>query len=350
MTTVHAVVPDGIDDPARPSGGNTYDRRVLDGLRVAGWTVHEHPVAGDWPRPDSTALAGLAAVMSEIPTDAVLLVDGLVASCSADVFVEEARRPRLVVLVHLPLEVADPAAAPEEGRVLRSAAAVLATSDWTRRRLTDTYALADDRVHVAHPGVDAAPLAPGTPHGSSLLCVGAVSPLKGQTDLADALGRVADLPWHCVLAGALDVDPDCVADVRGRLASADVSQRVSLVGPLGRHALQRAYAAADLVVVPSRAETYGMVVTEALARGLPVVATRVGGIPEALGANGADVPGLLVAADGPEPLAAALRQWLADADLRSRLRSRAAARRATLSPWSRTVADVARVLERVSRD
>jgi glycosyltransferase involved in cell wall biosynthesis len=350
VTTVHAVVPDGIDDAERPSGGNAYDRRVLDGLRDAGWTVVEHPVAGDWPRPTATALAGLATVVSEIPTGAVLLVDGLVASCSPGVLVAEAPRVRLVVLVHLPLEVADRAAAPEEGRVLRSAAAVLTTSDWTRRRLADAYALADDRVHVAHPGVDAAPLAPDTPDGGSLLCVGAVSPLKGQADLAVALGLVADRPWHCVLAGALDVDPDCVADVRARLASAGVTERVRLVGPLGAHALQRAYAAADLVVVPSRAETYGMVVTEALARGLPVLATRVGGIPEALGGDDADVPGLLVAAEGSEPLAAALREWLSDAALRSRLRSRAAARRATLTPWSRTVADVARVLERVSRD
>ncbi|NUO91525.1 MAG: glycosyltransferase family 4 protein [Dermatophilaceae bacterium] len=350
MTTVHAVVPDGIDDAARPSGGNAYDRRVLDGLREAGCTVREHPVAGDWPRPDREALAGLAAVLAEIPAGAVLLVDGLVASCSAEVLLEEAGRLRLVVLVHLPLVIEDPAAALEERRVLRSATAVLATSDWTRRRLVEAYALSDDRVHVARPGVDAAQLAPGSSTGASLLCVGAVSPLKGQATLAEALALVADLPWRCVLAGALHVAPDHVADVRARLAAAGVSPRVSFVGPLGKGPLERAYAAADLVVVPSRAETYGMVVTEALARGLPVLATRVGGIPEALGGHGDDVPGLLVPAEGPEPLAAALREWLGDADLRSRLRGRAVARRATLSPWSRTVADVARVLQQVSRD
>ncbi|MFM6848256.1 MAG: glycosyltransferase family 4 protein, partial [Terrabacter sp.] len=268
MTTVHAVVPDGIDDTARPSGGNAYDRRVLDGLRAAGWTVREHHVAGDWPRPDREALAGLTAVLAEIPTGAVLLVDGLIGSCSADVLVAEAGRLRLVVLVHLPLAATDPAATSGEGRVLTSATAVLATSDWTHRLIVDTYELADHRVHVAHPGVDAAPLAPGTPTGGSLLCVGAVSPLKGQAALADALGSVAALPWRCVLAGALDVAPAYVADVRRRLAAAGLADRVSLVGPLAREALQRAYAAADLVVVPSRAETYGMVVTEALARGL----------------------------------------------------------------------------------
>ncbi|GAB3872192.1 glycosyltransferase family 4 protein [Terrabacter terrigena] len=349
MTHVHAVVPDGIDDATRPSGGNAYDRRVLDGLRVAGWTVHEHPVAGEWPHPDATALAGLASVVAEVPTGSVLLVDGLVASCSADVLVHEAARVRLVVLVHLPLVAEDAAAGPEEGRVLASAAAVVSTSQWTRRLLLDAYALGDDTVHVAHPGVDDAPLAPGTPTGGSLLCVGAVSPLKGQTDLADALGQVADLPWRAVLAGALDVAPEHVADVRRRVAAAGIGDRVGLVGPLAPQALDRAYAAADLVVVPSRVETYGMVVTEALARGLPVLATHVGGVPEALG-DAPDVPGLLVPPGGAGPLAAALRAWLGDGDLRSRLRARAARRRATLRPWSRTVADVARVLEGVSRD
>ena len=51
MTEVHVIVPEGIDDPARPSGGNTYDRRVCRGLAALGWTVHEHAVPGAWPRP-----------------------------------------------------------------------------------------------------------------------------------------------------------------------------------------------------------------------------------------------------------------------------------------------------------
>lgn len=350
MTHVHAVVPAGIDDAARPSGGNAYDRRVLDGLRAAGWTVHEHPVAGAWPHPDASALAGLAAVVAGIPTGAVLLVDGLIASCAADVLVRESTRVRLVVLVHMPLVTADAEAAVPEGHVLTAAVAVVVTSDWTRRLLVDAYALGEDRVHVAHPGVEEAPLAPGTPTGGSLLCVAAVAPHKGQADLADALGRVADLPWRCVLAGSLDIAPDYVAGVRRTLVAGGVAERVTLVGALGAESLERAYAAADLVVVPSRAETYGMVVAEALARGLPVLATRVGGVPEALGGTESDRPGLLVPPQAPGPLAVALRAWIGVGDLRSRLRARAARRRATLSPWSSTVADVARVLEGVGRD
>ena len=88
-----------------------------------------------------------------------------------------------------------------------------------------------------------------------------------------------------------------------------------------------------------------MVVTEALARGLPVLATEVGGITEALGhGTTARRPGLLVPPGDPAALGAALRTWLGDAELRGRLRRAARERRASLRPWAATSSDVAGVL------
>ena len=88
MTAVHVVVPDGIDDPSRPSGGNTYDRHVCRGLSSSGWSVHEHAVPGCWPRSDSASRAALARVVQRIPDDAVVLLDGLVASAAPRVLVQ----------------------------------------------------------------------------------------------------------------------------------------------------------------------------------------------------------------------------------------------------------------------
>ena len=100
---VHVVVPDGIDDPARPSGGNAFDRQVCRGLALLGWSVHENAVPGSWPRPDAAACTALAGVVERIPDDSVVLIDGLVASTAMEVLVPQASRLRLVVLVHMPL-------------------------------------------------------------------------------------------------------------------------------------------------------------------------------------------------------------------------------------------------------
>ena len=350
MTAVHVVVPEGIDDPARPSGGNAYDRHVCRGLTSLGWWVHERAVPGSWPRPDAASCAALARVVERIPDDAIVLLDGLVASAAPEVLVPEASRLRLVVLVHMPLgdrpadgEADD--ARTREGGVLAVAAAVVTTSAWTRRRLLELYPLPAERVHVAEPAVDAADLATGTAAGGALLCVAAVTSEKGHDVLLDALATTTALSWQCVCVGSLDRDPAYVAGLRRRSLDGGLGDRVCFAGPRTGADLDRSYAAADLLVLASRAETYGMVVTEALARGLPVVAADVGGLTEALG-HGADGlrPGLLVPPDDPAALGAALRAWLGDAELRGRLRRAARERRESLSGWSTTTSILAGVL------
>ena len=348
MTTVHAVLPDGIDDPARPSGGNVYDRHVCDGLVALGWSVHEHAVAGFWDRADGAAFAALAVVVNGIPDGAVVLLDGLIASAAPDVLVPEAGRLRLVVLVHMPFgdRPADDEARTREHAVLAAAAAVVTTSAWARDRLLELYALPAGRVHVAHPGVDSAELAPGTASGGSLLCVAAVSFDKGHDLLLEALATISDLTWSCVCVGRLDRDPTFVETMRRH----SLDGRVQFPGPRTGAELDRSYAAADVMVLASRAETYGMVVTEALARGVPVIAAEVGGVTEALG-HGADGsrPGLLIPADDFTALAAALRSWLTDGQLRAQLRRAALQRRESLPSWSSTTSVLAAVLTQASQ-
>jgi glycosyltransferase involved in cell wall biosynthesis len=352
MTSVHVVLPNDIDDPATPSGGNAYDRRICDGLAASGWSVHEHAVRGAWPRPSAPERADLARVLRAIPDNAVVLLDGLVASAVPDVLVPQARRLHLIVLVHMPLGETG-RAQPEpgvgggehapshtaEGDALAAACAVITTSAWTRRRLLDLYALPADRIHVATPGVDRAPLAPGSDAGSELLCVAAVTPHKGHDLLTHALAMVADLPWNCVCVGSLSRDPEFVERLRRQTREHGLDGRVRLVGPRTGDGLDAAYAAADLLVLASRGETYGMVVTEALARGIPVLATAANGLPEALGrAADGTLPGMLVEPGEPVALAAALRRWLTNAELRQQLRQAARGRRTTLTGWATTAA------------
>jgi glycosyltransferase involved in cell wall biosynthesis len=355
VTDVHVVVPEGIDDPARPSGGNAYDRRVCDGLAALGWAVHQHQIAGAWPRAGAAGHAALARAVRRIPDGALVLLDGLIASAATEALVPQARRLRQVVLVHMPLGHRPPngdagAVRTREREVLTAAAAVVTTSAWSRRRLRELYALAADRVHVAEPGVEAAGLAPGTAAGDALLCVAAVTPDKGHDVLLDALATATDLPWRCACVGSLDRDPAFADGVLRATRKKGLGDRVRFPGPCTGPELDRAYAAADLFVLASHAETYGMVVTEALARGVPVLAADVGGVTEALGhgQNGTR-PGLLVPPGDPAALADALGSWLGDAELRGRLRRAARERRASLRGWPATASILAGVLAGAAR-
>jgi glycosyltransferase involved in cell wall biosynthesis len=221
---------------------------------------------------------------------------------------------------------------------------VVVTSAWTGERLHAWYGLPTDRIHVAHPGVDTMPLSTRSGAGDRLLCVAAVAPHKGHDLLVDALAMAGDLRWRCTCVGSIDRDPQFVRQLRVRLEQARLAGRVDLVGAHIGSALDRYFANADLFVLASRGETYGMVLAEALARGIPVLATDVGGVREALGEPAGQLPGLLVAPDDVPALAAALRCWLDEPELRSTLRAAAVDRRATLPSWAATTDLVAAAL------
>jgi glycosyltransferase involved in cell wall biosynthesis len=186
-----------------------------------------------------------------------------------------------------------------------------------------------------------------------LLCVAAVTPRKGQDLLIEALASIADLPLTCVCVGSLGRAPGYVDRLRQLTGRYGLGDRVRLVGPRTGDELAATYAAADLLILASRAETYGMVVTEALACGIPVLAAAaaVAGVPEALGyAPDGSRPGMLVPAEDPAALAGGLRRWLGEPDLRRQLRSSASDRRATLPGWEATARSLATLMERLLRE
>lgn len=371
--TVRVVMPAGVDDPRTPSGGNTYDLRLCAELATQGFAVEQIRAGGAWPHPSQVDLAGLEDGLDGVPDSGVVLLDGLVACAAPDVVVRQARRLRLGVLVHLPLadetglNPGDAAVLDaRERRALHAVHAVVATSAATARRVVDRHGLAPSAVHVAVPGTDhlgpeplepepleQEPLEQGagrpTDDGQRLLCVGSVTPRKGHDVLVEALAGLGDLAWTCACVGPLDRSPGHAARVRARAAELGLSTRLTWSGPRTHRALAEAYDAADLVVLPSRAEPYGMVLTEGLAYGLPVVATAVDGVPEAVGrAPDGELPGLLVPPGDAGALTKALRAWLTEPELRHRLRSAARARRATLRPWTATATDVAAVLRQIA--
>jgi glycosyltransferase involved in cell wall biosynthesis len=327
---VHFIVPDGLDDPERVSGGNVYDRRIREGLTAAGWIVARSEAADD----DAVAKS-----LSRVPVGGTVLVDGLVAAWNPDAIEQAAARSRLVVLAHMIVDTfsgADAARADRERQALGHAAAVIATSNWTASELVRRGTVDESRVTVAVPGSVAGPIARG--EAGELLCVGAVAAHKGQDILLSALGALRGLDWTCTIVGSRDTDPEFA----GRVAStaATFGSRVRMTGVLHPDALANAYQRSGLLIAPSRTESFGMAIADAGGRALPVTAAAVGGIPEAVAGGGA----LLVNPDDPAALADALSRWMTDPALRARLRDEAVQARRRAPRWNDTVAQVERVL------
>lgn len=344
-STVYFVVPDGIDDDEHISGGNLYDRRLRDELRRRGWAVQMVLVAPGRPRAAAAALSFLA-------DGSLVLIDGLVAIAQPDGLEEHSRRLRIVVLAHMVASSMrhprDPEAIASERRALRAARRVLTTSNWTRSELIAEDLAPIDRIVVARPGTDTSvPVSPGSDGGKRLLCVGTVAPHKGQDVLVDALAKLsADDGWACTIVGALTAAPDYVATLLTRIVQAGLADRIALTGVLTGPRLADAYRTADLLIAPSRSESYGMAVAGALARGIPVVASRVGGIEEAIAGNPAAV---LVPPNDPWTLRVILRHWWDDPNWRAAMKAAAMRSRTVTRHWGDAATIVAATLTDVAR-
>ncbi|GGK56200.1 glycosyltransferase family 4 protein [Ornithinimicrobium pekingense] len=354
--TLTLVVP---DRPAQvPSGGDRYDAALVARWRRLGRRVEVVAAAGGWPWPSADETARLDERLRAAGGGPVVL-DGLVGCAAPEVVATSAAVRPTVLLVHSLLADgagAEAGAARElderERHALRAATAVVTTGTWARERLAARHGVTD--AAVALPGTDPAPVAPGSlgPTGTpGLLSLGALTPLKNHAVLLAALQQVDDLPWSLVVAGpAPDVDhlSALVADADDR----GLSGRVRWTGALAGDALEAVWAGTDLLVHPSRSETYGMVVAEALAHGIPAVVGAGTGAVEALTGDleaprRQGRPGEVVAPDGPAELAAVLRRWLAGPALRATWREAALERRAALPGWGRTVERIDRVLGRI---
>ncbi|WP_019180722.1 glycosyltransferase family 4 protein [Microbacterium yannicii] len=332
-STVWFVVPEGFDDPQRVSGGNVYDQRVSGELRSLGWDVHVLPTSvGSSRRPDPLEAA---------PDGDLVLVDGLIATRAPSSIEAAAGRLRIIVLAHMAagaFDDSDPHAIDGERRALARAHRVIATSEWLRGELARHELARPERIVVATPGSDEAPPAAGSSTGGSLLCVGVVASHKGQDTLVEALADLSTNPtWTCTFAGSVTTDRAFAERTAADATAAGLSRRINWTGVLDARELGQAYSAADVLVAPSRTESYGIAVADALSRGIPVIASDVGGIPEA--AQPPEAVMLVPPQDG-EALASALREWLEDPARRAEMS--AAARRAAPSRrrWSDTARDI----------
>lgn len=433
------VVPGDLDTR---TGGYGYDRRIVAGLRDRGWLVDVRRLDGSFPVPTPAARAHAAEVLAAIPDGSLVLVDGLALGALPAEAEREAARLKIVALVHHPLAAEtgiDPALAAaleiSERRALAASCAIIATSRATAARLAD-YGVPPDRIAVVEPGTDPAPLARGSafrsplsafgkepsrlrshdnpasygearqraegataaplnpqpsvdspvpsprPREISLLCVATLTPRKGYELLMSALAKIPQRHWRLTCAGSLDRDAETVARVRAQVREHGLEDRVWLAGELDAATLATHYDGADLFVLPTLYEGYGMVVAEALARGLPVVSTATGAIEYlVLGVSSAGsvrlpasapavvdgaparpggsagrtgrppdhAAGIVVEPGDLQAFSDALSRVIGDPQLLAQLAAGARRRRDRLPTWEAAAAAMARALEREAK-
>jgi glycosyltransferase involved in cell wall biosynthesis len=343
------AVPGSLDTP---TGGYVYDRRIMAELRQLGWNVDYLNIGDGFPAPDEKTRSAARSLLSAIPVGEPIVLDGLALGVLPDVAAELARQHPLVALVHHPLALESGLTTERANALRRSERAALAevrevvvTSPATAKLVVSDYGVPANHITVARPGND--PVLPSArepndvPH---LLSVGAVVPRKGFDILVSALAALADVPWRLTIVGDLTRDPNQAAKLEVLISRHGLTDRIETIGTISPSLLAILFGKADLFVLASRFEGYGMAYAEALSHGLPVVGTTAGAIPDTI-PKGA---GLLVPPGEPAALAAALRSVIVDADRRRLLSEAALVAARTLPTWQQSASIFAATLDRLA--
>ena len=339
-------------DLATPTGGYGYDRRMMAELGDLGWQIDHLDLGEGFPWPDEATRADARTRLSAVPAGRPIVIDGLALGVLPEAALRLAARNPLLALVHHPLALEWGLSAAQADALRRSERAALAavksvvvTSAATASLVVSDYGVPAERILVARPGSDPVPLAQGS-HGDivRLLSVGAVVPRKGFDVLIAALATLIDLPWRLTIAGDRTRDRHAAARLDTDIARYALGDRIAALGAVSPERLAALYAEADLFVLASRFEGYGMAYAEAIAHGLPVIGSTAGAIPDTVPPDA----GLLVAPGDIEALAQALRRVIGDAALRRRLADAARAAAAQLPTWRQSAKIFAGALERLA--
>lgn len=309
---------------ATPTGGYAYDRRMIAELQKLGWQVDVVGLGEGFPRPGPDVKAAAGDALAAVPEKWPIVIDGLALGVLPEAAKELRERNPLLALVHHPLaletglSVADAEAMRKSEReALAAARGVVVTSPSTSTLLVDDYDVPPELITVVCPGTDRREAAKGSSDGAiRLLAVGAVVPRKGFDVLIEALAGIANLPWRLTIAGDRTRDVKAAEQLDADIKQHGLSARVEVLGAVPPDGVDALYTGADIFVLASRYEGYGMAFAEALAHGLPIIGTTAGAIPDTVPPNA----GVLVEPNDVKALTRTLRmlienpnerQWLA---------------------------------------
>jgi glycosyltransferase involved in cell wall biosynthesis len=346
MTEVAFAIP---GDITLATGGYVYDRRVLALLPKSGIAARHLALPGGFPDPSARDLDETRKLLQAVPPHTSILADGLAYGALPADLIALVTSP-IVALVHHPLCLEAGLAKPRQDQLyalerdaLALARHVIVTSATTAATLTADFAVPAERITIAQPGTDPAERARGTGRPLTLLAVGSIVPRKAYDVLVRALASLTSREWQIAIVGPTDRSEQAFTALHAAIEETGLGPRIALPGAVGPEQLDRFYDAADLFVMPSLYEGYGMVLAEAMARGLPIVCTTGG----AAAATVPDAAAIKVPPGDPAALAHAIGRLVDDPALRRNMGDAAWTAGQKLPRWQDTaqrIADAIRIV------
>ena len=340
-------------DFAAPTGGYVYARKILP-LLAERLRIEVCQLPAGFPLASEAELDEAAAALAALNKPGVVFfIDGL-AYGALPVSALDALNAPIVALVHHPLGLEEGLNPSEKAHLLKTeeealalAEHIVAPSHGTARELTRLFSVPDRKITIAEPGILRGKRSEGAEAGEPLhvVTVGILTPRKGYGGLIDALNLVRDLPWRATIAGSLDRSPETAALVRRKLTEYGLEERVRLAGQFDEATLSSLYSSADIFALASFYEGYGMAFAEAMAHGLPVVASGEGAVRDTVPVSA----GFVCAAGDMAAFAEALRVLLSNAALRKEKAEGAWRHGRTLPDWAHTADTIAHVLKQAAR-
>lgn len=323
-------------DMNQRTGGFIYEANVLRTLNDIGCATRHMGLPDSFPNPTPEDMAETLAALRSVPAKMPIILDGLVFGSIVPEGLADVAAP-VIAMVHHPLGL-ETGLSPDraaflqrnEAAALQHAAHVIVPSPHTAAILVRDFGADPAKITIALPGFARPVVVPAPLDPPLILSVGLLAARKGHDVLIDALALIQDLPWQVEIIGKAH-DPATATDLRAQIDRFSLSGRVNLLGELSETALGQRYNAASIFALATRYEGYGMVLSEAMQYGLPVVSCAVGAVPDTVGAAG-----LLVSADDPVAFGGALRRLLTDPVEMARFGQASRDRAARLATWEDT--------------
>jgi len=345
-------------DLATLTGGYAYDRRVIDGLKNLDWQVQLISLGEGYPFPSKEQLDNAASLLLHLELGVPMLVDGLALGVLPNLTPFLAKRHPIVGLIHHPLALEVGLSDNQvkelqesEKKSLVHVDRVVANSPKTARDLTGFYEVPIQHVTVILPGSDRqiisqvhTLISKKSLQPVQLLSVGAVIFRKGFHILVEALSTLKALSWTLTIAGDVTRDIHAFAHLQDAIGRHSLEDRIHVLGAVSDLELQKLYSTSDVFVSASLYEGYGMVFAEAMANGLPIVATTGGAIADTVPKQA----GVLVEPGNVALLSDAVRLLIENEDYRALLMQGARNAAQQQPTWKESVQKFDSLLNEVS--